>query len=319
MGLLRPVASVWLRPLPRHGALRQPCIPWETEDAAKRQRRPESGSERAERDPSRAEGRSVRQRAGKRNRVHALTKMANAARGGWASSVSCASSLVQAPALSGPSPSGEGELRTTRVTPLPNWDACLLARTEGRFLKRREGHPAKPTGRALRRPPSRPAGRPAPHGATKWRPLSAGGAGPLAGGEGPPRGREGEEGAGAPARSPRPFVRGRRGPVAPGKGPRGASTSRWEFSPFPREGRVVRWEAVGLRSVRGRHCLSFPPAEPRVAMPPGCPATSLGVCAPTAALLFQRASARRTSVSPTAGCLRASAGATRSAPAGLRM
>lgn len=52
---------------------------------------------------------------------------------------------------------------------------------------------------------------------------------------------------------------------------------------------------------------------------PGCPATSLGVCAPTAALLFQRASARRTSVSPTAGCLRASAGATRSAPAGLRM
>lgn len=120
---------------------------------AKHQRRLESGSQRAERDPSRAEGRSVRQRAGKRNRVHALTKMANAACGGWVSSVSCASSLVQAPALSGPSPSGEGELRTTRVTPLPNSDVCFLARTEVRFLRRREGHPAKPTDRPSAPPP----------------------------------------------------------------------------------------------------------------------------------------------------------------------
>lgn len=88
-------------------------------------------------------------------------------------------------------------------------------------------------------------------------------------GRGRPAGGKVRRGGRPPARSPRPFVRGRRGPAAPGKGPRGASTSGWEFSPFPREGRVVRWEAVGLRSVRGRHCVSFPPAEPRVVMPPG--------------------------------------------------
>lgn len=123
---------------------------------------------------------------------------------------------------------------------------------------------------AFRRPRSRPGWahllRAAPQNGAPSPP------GPLAGGEGPPRGREGEEGAGAP---------GLRAPLSPAGGaqqPRGKGPSGAKGVLAFLEGRVGG--EVGSGGVRaphtrpapcgeGRLCLSSPPAEQRVAVPPG--------------------------------------------------